>query len=193
MRLLFQLILSVLFLGCGLFTTREPENPVQSRDTWIPATTVDLLLENLKSALSEKSTDNYLRCLVDSTLTGKKFTFIPATESFAVYSNVFMNWNLLSEKIYLENLKSKLRDGSIITLSFFNDSRGTIQSDSLTYTSDYLLIVDHTVEGFPREFEGHLQFTLLRNLKGEWSILTWKDSRRTQNLTWSDLKGRFSY
>lgn len=193
MRAVIQLLLSVMFLGCGLFTTREPENPVQARDTWIPATTVDLLLENLKNALSEKSTDNYLRCFVDSTLTGNKFIFIPATESFAVYSNIFLNWNLLSERIYLENLKSKLRDGTSINLSLFNNTRGTIQADSLVYTADYLLIVNHTIEGFPKEFEGHLQFTLFRNLKGEWSIMTWKDSRRTQNLTWSDLKGRFSY
>lgn len=193
MKHLLVLSLIFVFVGCDIFTTRQPENPVQSRNTWIPATTVDILLENLKSSLSEKSTENYLKCFVDSTLTGRSFSFIPATESYATYSSLFSNWNIQSERIYFENLKTKIRDGGTITLSIFNEDRGTIQGDSINFSADYLLIADHTVENIPKEFQGHLQFTLLRNLKGEWSILSWKDIKRTDKLTWSDLKGRFSY
>lgn len=187
------IILSLMIIGCDIFTTREPENPIQSRTTWIPPTTVDILVENLKSSLSEKSSENYLKCFVDSTLTGKSFSFIPATESYATYSSLFSNWNLQNERIYFENLKSKIKEGGTITLSIFNEDRGTIQGDSVNYSADYLLVAEHSVESIPKEFQGHLQFTLLRNLKGEWSILSWKDSKKTDFLTWSDLKGRFSY
>lgn len=187
------LILLVTFIGCDIFKTREPENPVQSRNTWIPATTIDVLLDNFKNSLNERSTENYLRCLADSILTGKSFEFIPSAESFANYSVIFLNWKIQSERIYFENLKSKLKDESGITLSLFNEDRGTIQGDSVNYSADYLLIVNHSIENLPREFNGHLQFTLVRDTKGEWSILRWKDIKRNDNLTWSDLKGRFSY
>lgn len=193
MKQILSLSLILFFVGCDIFTTREPENPVQSRNTWIPATTVDILIDNLKSSLSEKSTENYLKCFVDSTLTGKSFSFIPATESYATYSSLFSNWKLQNERIYFENLKSKVKEGGAITLSIFNEDRGTIQGDSINYSADYLLIVDHTVDNIQKEFRGYLQFTLFRNLKGEWSILSWKDSKRSEYLTWSDLKGRFSY
>jgi len=193
MRFFIFIILIFAIAGCDIFKTREPENPVQSRNTWIPATTIEVLIDNLKNALSDKSTENYLRCFVDSSITGKTFEFIPSSESFANYSVIFMNWRLQSERIYFENVKSKLRDGGGITLSLFNEERGTIQGDSVNYSADYLLIVDHTVENLPKEFQGHLQFTLYRDVRGEWSILRWKDIKKTESLTWSDLKGRFSY
>ncbi|MFN4111101.1 MAG: hypothetical protein ACK4G1_02420, partial [Ignavibacteria bacterium] len=105
---------------------------------------------------------------------------------------LFSNWTLQNEKNYFENLKSKIKEGGTITLSVFNIDRGTIQGDSVIYSADYSLLVDHSVESFPHEFRGHLQFTLFRNLKGEWSILNWKDSKNTESFTWSELKGRFS-
>jgi len=186
------LILALLITGCEIFSTREAENPVQSRNTWIPATTIDILIENLKSSLSEKSTENYLKCFIDSALTKRSFSFIPSTESYANYSALFSNWTLQNEKNYFENLKSKIKEGGTITLSVFNIDRGTIQGDSVIYSADYSLVVDHSVESFPKEFRGHLQFTLFRNLKGEWSVLNWKDSKNTESFTWSELKGRFS-
>jgi hypothetical protein len=193
MRNFVFILLITAISGCDIFKTREPENPVQSRNTWIPATTIEILLDNFKSSLNEKSTENYLRCLVDSTLTGKSFEFIPSVESFANYSVIFLSWKLQSERTYFENLKSKLKDESGITLSLFNEDRGTILGDSVNYSADYLLIVNHSVENLPKEFQGHLQFTLMRDVKGEWSILRWKDNKKNENLTWSDLKGRFSY
>lgn len=193
MKQLIFLILLFLISGCDIFSTRMPENPVQSRTTWIPATTIDILIENLKSSLSEKSTENYMKCFIDPAFVNKNFSFIPATESYSMYSTLFSNWTLQNERVYFENLKSKMKENGFITLSISNEVRGTIQGDSINYSADYLLIVDHSVESFSREFQGHLQFTLLRNVKGEWSILSWKDSKSSESLTWSDLKGRFSY
>lgn len=193
MRIIIVITLIFLLNGCDIFSTRVPENPVQTRDTWIPATTVDIFIQNFKNALNERSTENYLKCFVDSVITGKSYEFIPTIESFASYSNIFSNWRVQSEKIYFENLKSKLRGDGSVTLSIFNEDRGTIQGDSVSYSGDYLLIIDHTIETLPKEFSGHLQFTLYRNIKGEWSIVRWKDFKRADALTWSDLKGRFSY
>ena len=61
------------FIGCDIFKTRTPENPVQVRTKWTPTTTVDILIDNLKSSLNEKSTENYLRCLIDSITTNRNF------------------------------------------------------------------------------------------------------------------------
>ena len=145
-------ILSNIFTSCDLFTTREPENPVQSRTIWVPPTTADILISNLKNSLNEKSTENYLKCFVDSVISGKSFVFIPSTESFSIYPNLFINWRIKNEKNYFENLKSKLHESTGITLSLFNETKGTIISDSMTYSADYILIANHNLEGFPEEF-----------------------------------------
>lgn len=181
------------FIGCDIFKTRTPENPVQVRTKWTPTTTVDILIDNLKSSLNEKSTENYLRCLIDSITTNRNFVFIPASESYAIYPNLFMNWGVLNERIYFENVKSRLKENSGMTLSLYNEERGTVQGDSLIYAADYQLLVDHSLEDMPKKFEGHLQFTLFRDFKGEWAIITWKDMKKNESKTWSDLKGRFSY
>lgn len=192
-KLIPIVIFVVCFASCDLFTTRDPENPVQSRTSWVPATTSDILISNLKSALLEKSTENYLKCFVDSAISGKSFVFVPSIESFSIYQNIFLNWSLRNEKNYFDNIKSKLLDNAGITLSFFNEVKGTIISDSMSFSADYILIANHNVDGFPKEFHGIAQFTLYRNLRGEWSILSWKDAKKNEHLTWSDLKGRFAY
>ncbi len=193
MKSLLIIFIGMLLVGCDIFKTRTPEEPIQSKNIWIPATTVDILLENLKNSLSDKSTENYLRCLIDPGLTGRNFNFIPATESYTSYPEIFNNWSLQNERAYFENLKSKIQHADGVILSIFNEDRGSIQGDSILFSGDYLLIVNHSIDNFPKEFQGHLQFTLFRNLKGEWAIMSWKDSKKSNYSTWSDLKGRFSY
>lgn len=187
------IILTIIFSSCDIFETRDPEKPNTPRTNWIPATTPALLLSNLKNAINDKSTENYLTCFVDSTLTGKTFTFIPTSESFTLFPALFSNWTIANEKSYFENIKSKLKENASFYLSYFNENEGTITGDSLTYSSDYTIYLDHGIFDIPKEYQGHLQFTLIRNSRGEWAISFWKDSRLNEFATWSELKGRFSY
>ncbi len=187
------IVLLIIFSGCDIFETRDPENPNTPRTNWIPPTTPKLLLSNLKNAMDDKSTENYLNCFVDSTLTGKSFSFIPTSEGFTLFPLLFSNWTLANEKSYFENIKSKLKENSSFYLSYFNENEGTITGDSLTYSSDYTIFLDHGVVDVPKDYQGHLQFTLIRNSRGEWAVSFWKDSRLNEFPTWSELKGRFSY
>lgn len=186
-------MLMMIQAGCDLFETRSPESPNTPRTNWIPATSPGILITNFKNSFSDKSTENYLNCFVDSVLTGRAFSFIPTSEGITLFPTLFTNWTLFSERSYFENIKSKLRDNSSFSLSCFNEEEGTIHGDSMTYSADYLLFVEHGIAEIAKEYHGHLQFTLFRNMRGEWAVSFWRDSKRDEYQTWSELKGRFSY
>ncbi|MBM4174735.1 MAG: hypothetical protein FJ213_00960 [Ignavibacteria bacterium] len=193
MKVVIFIVISFVFVGCELFETRKPEDPTSPRTNWIPATSAGILISNFKNSFSDKSTENYLNCFVDSILTGKTFSFIPTSEGVILFPTLFSNWNVTNERSYFENIKSKLRENSSFSLSCFSENEGTIAGDSMTYSADYLLFAEHGVSDIPKEFHGHMQMTLFRNTRGEWAISFWRDSKRDEFPTWSELKGRFSY
>jgi hypothetical protein len=192
-KAIILIVLTIIVSGCDLFETRAPEDPKTPRTNWIPATSPRILISNFKNAFSDKSTENYLNCFVDSGLTGKTFSFIPTSEGLILFPTLFSHWTLSNERAYFENIKSKLKENSSFSLSCFNENEGTIQADSMIYSANYLLFVEHGVAGIAKEYHGHLQFTLFRNTRGEWAISFWRDSKRNEYPTWSELKGRFSY
>ncbi len=193
MKNIFLIVLISVFAGCDLFETRSPENPTTPRTSWVPATSPGILISNFKNSLTDKSTENYLNCFVDSIVTGKAFSFVPTSEGVTLFPSLFSNWTLSNERAYFENIKSKLRENSSFSLSCFNENEGTIAGDSMTYSADYLLFVDHGISEIVKEFHGHMQMTLFRNTRGEWAVSFWRDSKRNENPSWSELKGRFSY
>ena len=71
-RLSFQFLLMLVLLqtGCGLFDTRDPEQPDQGGLDYIPATVPSIALSNLVSAIAQKNVDNYMRNFGDPAVTG---------------------------------------------------------------------------------------------------------------------------
>lgn len=187
-------VLIILISGCDFLTTREAEKPNKNPADWEQPTTPQILIYNFKTAISTKSSANYLMCFIDSNLTQKSYKYNPTFESYLKYPSIFNSWNLFSEKIYFDNFKSKFTENLPVSFSLLNESFSTTQNDSVTYSAKYKILIEHNLINFPKEFSGSLEFTLYRNIGGLWAIGIWSDYFTDENAaSWSQLKGSLSY
>lgn len=176
--------------GCDLLQTREPEQPGGSGSTFLPPTSADRVISNLQSAIEEKNTVNYLRCLVDTSFSGKIFHFEPTAETAAQDPTVFVQWSVAMEEQYFKNLSESKTDG-FSRLDFFNQSTNIQTEDEVVFDAKYHLVFQHLNTSIAQEARGNLQFSIARDRRGEWSIYRWIDVRDTSVTTWSDFKVRF--
>lgn len=177
--------------GCGIFETRTPQPPGQSRTDFIPPTSPDIVISNLKSSISDQNVDNYVACLSDTSFGGARFEFVPPVDVIGQYRSIFVDWSVNSERSYFNNLKVQTSGSATATLTLSSESM-TFQGDSAIYNANYVLFWPHKVAGIPQEARGNLQFFLGVDRNRNWSIYRWIDSRVGNNFTWSELKARFS-
>ncbi len=67
----------------------------------------------------------------------------------------------------------------------------SVTADSVVYSYDYTLMVEHTDPAFPRTARGNLQFVLAPDRSNFWAIYRWIDYKTTGDVTWSLFKGKF--
>jgi len=184
------IFLAALYSSCGLFETREVEPPSAPRSTFTQPTSPDIVLANLNFAIAEKNRDNYLRCLVDSNFSSRRFKFFPDAVSQSSYP-VFLNWNLTHERNYYSNLLSFTNQAASSNLFLSNI---TINSgiDSTVIDSDYILVFDHNKQNVAKVTKGKLRFIMGSDVRSLWSIHSWFDFTDNSNdTTWSSLKANF--
>lgn len=179
-------------LGCDIFDTREPESPTQTSSNFLPPTQPEVVLENLRNAVSEQNIENYLRSFVDSTFSTRRFEFIPTLDAQSQYFTVFSNWSLQSEREYFENLRSQTAPSAFSSLIFNDDRFESLQSDSAVYNANYRLVFQHSRPGTPTEAKGNTLFYLSTDSRNNWVIHRWVDLKTGTDFSWSELKGRFS-
>jgi hypothetical protein len=185
---IFLILIS--FQGCGLFDTRSVEPPSESRSTFTQPTTPDIVLENLKYAIAEKNLDNYMRCLVDTNFSPRRFKYFPDAVSQSQYP-VFAGWNVNSEKAYYSNLISFTNPAASSNLFSDNVTFNTF-IDSAIVDYDYILIFNHSRQTVAIQTKGKLRFILGTDSRGLWSIHSWYDFIDDNNdTTWSVLRANF--
>jgi hypothetical protein len=174
------------FAGCDLFSTRDAQQPQQSRSNYQLATTPDILIQNLINSFSDRNTQNYLACICDSSFSGMDFQFIPSAEAMSKFPVFRQNWGKREEEQYFENLLIIVPSDQTMTLVLSNVSTNPL-GDSLIYSADYLL----TVPDMIGTYQGQLKFKVIRDSRLVWSIYYWQDIKSTSNSSWSDLKGLY--
>jgi hypothetical protein len=184
--------LSLILAACGILETRTPQPPAQTSSTFVPATSPSIVLDNLTNAVRERNTDNYIRCLVDSNFSDKRFSFVPTQVAQSTYAIKFNGWSLSSERGYFENLKSQTPSTATALLFFSSQKFESVQSDSALFTGAYDLVFQHDQSGVPQEAKGTLQFYLATDRNKLWSIYRWIDLQTGSDFSWSEMKGRFS-
>jgi hypothetical protein len=177
--------------GCDLFSTRDPEPPSGGGSTFIPATTADIVIQNLKNAISEKNTVNYLRCFIDTLHSSRSFLFVPTASAAGRYAAAFVSWSLASERAYFSSLVAHTPATAVSMLSI-NGSFTLQASDSAIYEGDYLLAFPHGISGSPESTRGTLQFVIAIDRNSTWGITRWTDIPIGSEPSWSELKGRFA-
>jgi len=177
--------LAVLLQGC--FTTRTPEPPLQNNanSDWIAPTDYNILLLNFKNSITHLNTQNYLRCIGDT------FTYVPAQIRDNSGYLIFQKWSKNDEKTYFDNLAAKAVTLSANQLQLKNTDQQFIGSDTVKYSADYQLEIQHNDSTFTQTMKGQLNLTLHRNSEGLWRIIKWQDAEKSKDSSWTLLKMRF--
>ena len=205
-RILALLAICTAVAGCSLFSTRTPQPPdTANAFIWIPATSPDILIQNLTGTLNLLDASDYIRVFVsatDSTSSGQKtFSFTPAPGLDQNSQGIFINWNTQSEEAWVEKLASLLPTQSqlIVTLSDpVTDQSGS--SNSATYTANYVISIptSSSSSALPSVVQGSLQMqlALVTTDQGtkEWRIVSWSDfpMQNGTGSTWTSLKVQLS-
>ncbi|PKL83298.1 MAG: hypothetical protein CVV24_05595 [Ignavibacteriae bacterium HGW-Ignavibacteriae-3] len=188
MKKVIVALLVLLVASCDLLTTRNPEQPVTLANANIPATTPDILFDNLKSALEEKVVENYMVCFVDTAFSKKKYRFIPSSGSSSQFP-VLNSWNLESERQYFKNQKTVSKAGKSIAFGLSN-KLNTQFGDSAIYQFDYNLSIAANDLSISGEYIGTIQFKIALDSRNQWVITEIDDYKKSSFPSWSELKGR---
>lgn len=177
--------------GCGLFETRDPEPPSSGSATFVPPTSPDIVLSNLENAVSEKNTENFVRCLVDTLNSGQRYIFFPTASAAGRYAATFANWSLQSERSWFAAMKAIAPKDAPASLNL-GGSFSVIAADSAVYEGGYELVLRHGVANVSETVRGTLQFVLHTDRNSIWSITRWTDIPIDGETSWSEWKGRFA-
>ncbi len=189
MKKIFSILfLSLSIISCDLLTTRDPQEPDKPGSNNIPATSPQILFQNLKNSIDEKIVENYLACFVDSSFLRKRFSFVPASGSITQYP-VLNSWNFSSERQYFTNLRANLSQGGSISATF-SDAVNTPQGDSAIYWLNYSLQISSNNPNLAGNYSGSALFKIFLDSRNQWVIVEWQDIKKENLLSWSDLKGR---
>jgi len=183
----------VIFSGCA---TRTPEEPDTGRSSFLPPTSPATVLANMRNAVIEKNTENFMLCLSDATTRSRyPYVFEPSSEVRARYASLFTGWGLSSERQASLSLMSRLPQGTNPSLEYVNTNTAFSSPDSAVYVTDYILIAQHGITSIPTTLTGTMVLTISPETSGLWSISSWKDAKRTSDTveaTWSLIKAQLS-
>ena len=176
-------------LACVLtacFQTRPVEPPSSSSSDWVSPTDYAILLDNLKTAITQRNTQNYLRCFNQESL-----NFVPAASLFNDNESIWLNWTAQDEQAYFDNMVADLALTSGNSLSLIEQDLQDVSADSLRYVGNYNLRIQHPDTAMTTLFKGQIQLVIRLNAFNEWAIDRWIDIETHPDSSWSALKLKY--
>ncbi len=180
----FRLLLPLVLLlsgttGCGLFDTRDPEPPDRAGARCAPADGPDRVIDNLRTAVSERNPACYALLLHPS------FSYRPARSGLGA---IFETWTREREQSAFERLAATYPTADL-TLAMPSGTYRSLSADSAVYDSPYTLRLAGSTSSYTAR--GTLQLSLVTDpASGRWTIRRWEDAGTDS--TWTDLRARLS-
>ncbi len=173
----------LLFSGCDLFRTRDPEVPAGPRGTFVVPRIPQDVIDNLQAALTERITENYMYAFDETT-----FEFI-ADQDALIRDPGLTPWGYGEEYNHITHLFSPntLPDPSGL-VPILRTEEENILPDSASLRVAYVLNIDESLSGPTGMFEGTARFDMRVGHSGYYQIYRWTDLRTGSIATWSDLK-----
>lgn len=185
-------ILALALAGCGLFATRDPENPVNAGSGYEPATTPSIVLRNLENALNYENAGDYRKSFSDTSRGMSAFTFQASAQGQAAAPSAFADWGIDEEEEYVRNVFGELRDGAAASVVFTpSEVTGLPIGDSVSFSAEYVVRFPHSRVGAEEEASGSMELTFKQSRQNEWYITRWRDISRGDRPSWSLIKARF--
>ncbi len=175
--------------SCDLFKTGTPQPPDQGNTANPPATTPQILIDNLQSCFANKNVNDYEKIFADAASVGRTYVYVPTQQALGNYSAIFSHWTTDLELNYFKKAMASVSVAFTPAVSFSNVVFTPFQSDSALYETDYTVFIT------PTTYTGHARFSMLPDKNaGTWVVYRWEDvqTANTSALSWSDLKGQFS-
>ncbi len=189
MRKYFLILLCFLY-SCDIFETRSPEEPDQSPVVFLPATSVEVLMQNFLNSVKYKSLQNYSECFIGD----GKFNFIPAQDAFATYQSIFQNWSFTDEQRSFKSIISAVSGENTIFLNFEKSQYQYISPDSIIYTANYEINLPVVQPLNLEKYNGKILLTISQTNDGTYKIVRWSDFQTSNDTiypSWSILKARY--
>lgn len=185
------LLLACLLIGCDVFSTRTPDSPDNSGNSFIPATEPNIVIQNFESSLRVKNLENYLRCFSsDNSIPQNKYLFFPSQEASSSFPSLFFNWSNEEERRFFNSFKALVGNESIPALNWFERKPIIENPDSAVFESNYDLFVNFSDNNIPKQYTGKIRFVMINDNNGLWSISKWYDYNLNQTDT---ILNSFSY
>jgi hypothetical protein len=121
------------------------------------------------------------------------YQYTPDSKSQAIYGVIFANWNMNSEKYYLDNLIAQSDPNASSNLFLSGTVISQLSSDSAVTTSNYIIVFQHNKANIPKSAVGNFRITMKTDANSYFYITRWEDFRNHDtDFTWSELKANFS-
>lgn len=182
-------VICLLAAGCDVFSTREPDPPESGVGTWLQPDTPDRVIENVRNAVAELNSGNYLRSF------SSDFTFEPSQSARAREAELWQGWSRADEETYFGRLVASANFSSGHDLQLLDQTENVLSDLKYVLDANYILTVRHsrTTEDIPTEFQGRLIWEIEKSEEGLWYLTRWVDvDQESQNVaSWSELKASF--
>jgi hypothetical protein len=183
---LAAILVATLLAGC--FTKRDPEPPLSASE-FAPPNQPEIVLTNLTAAVTKLNVANFERCFVTN-----NYLFYPDPGVAANNIGLFSNWALQPSELDVIRNLDRAKDGTSLNKLVFSNARtNNINADSVEYTADYRLQMQHKDTTFQQYvFTGNLIFSMHRNADNEYRIARWRDTKTNPGPCWTELKQHFA-
>ena len=191
-RILFILALYVtvvLSFGCGIFETRDPEEPGDNANVWNPPSNPRDVLDNISLAFTLRDGLLYMKSFARESDSDSAFSFYPDAASSGGDTVFFSSWGYEQEQAFIMSLFSPdfIPSDSACSFQFTAESEPPGENMPV-YREEYTIIAAHTHDNLSSVFTGKVDIQFDRNYSGDWVIINWWDEQTNDNPTLSELK-----
>lgn len=189
-RLFAAILITLILIGCAKnpFSTRDSEPPTEQAGTFIPPTSPQIALENVRFSYTEFVISNFIQTL-DSNFV---FVFdfiqsIPTDSGWGYQQEVSLTDNLFNDFIANKNQKSlSLRFEPVL------DQPDLIDDTTATLVRSYTITVSDSAGQLIESFSGVSRFDLVESSFQFWTIRRWQDFHDDAAInSWADLKNAY--
>ncbi len=190
MRFVTAIALALLIMSCAKnpFSVRDSEPPTEQAGTFIPPTSPQIALENLRFAYTEFVISNFIQTL-DSDFV---FIFdfvqsIPADSGWGFEQEVSLSDNLFNDFNANKNSKSlSLRFDPVI------DQPDLIEDTTATLVRNYTITISDSQGQLVESISGVSRFELIEASFQFWAIRRWEDFHDPGTTSsWADFKNAY--
>jgi len=173
------LFLAAFPLACGLFRTRQPEDPGGSNTgvKWLNPTAPDSVLRNIQVTFNAKSVNNYDRSLTDEAVPPHKFGFEPDPADVALTGEEFFaNWDKAREVNTFSNIFQQSPGNVSFTWTPSGDPLSVPDQPNDRFYEDLAYRMVWTRTGADTTFSGKCDL-YMRETSGLWAVYRWVDKQ----------------